>query len=285
MGYDMIGKFWRNVSGNVAVSLAVMALPLLAAGGAAIDYTLQYNSRAALQDAVDAAALASVKELGLTSTKDENIESIAKNYVLASLAAATGHNPDASDIAVKTTVSPSRKDVTVNVAYTWRPMVLHLLDSKVLPLRVKATASLAGDESICVIALDQSASGGLAMTGRSELHANDCAIYSNSTNKQGIGIVKGASMNSVSTYSAGGYAGPLDGYRPKPVTDSPGIADPLADRSPPSYSGCDQKNFSASKGEIKLQPGVYCGGISTTGKVTLSLQPGVYIVKDGPLGQ
>ncbi|MGI9351579.1 MAG: TadE/TadG family type IV pilus assembly protein [Rhizobiaceae bacterium] len=277
--------FWKNVSGNVALTVALMALPLLMAGGAAIDYTLQYNSRAALQDAVDAAALASVKELGLTSTKDENIESIAKSYVLANLAAATGHNPDTSDITVNTTISPSRRDVTVNVAYTWQPMILHLMDSKVLPLRVRATASLAGDESICVIALDGSASGGLAMTGRSLLHANDCAIYSNSADQRGIDIITGASLASVSTYSAGGFDGPLTGYKPTPITDSPGIADPLADRTPPSYSGCDHRDLLLDDpgGEVTLEPGVYCGGIRTVSDVVVKLNPGIYIMKDGPL--
>lgn len=280
----MVNSFWSDKNGNVAVIAGILAVPLLMASGAAFDYTLKFNSKAALQDAVDSAALASTIELGLTSTKDDALDAIAKNYVLANLSEASGHNPDPNDVSVTTTVSPSRKDVTVNVAYTWRPMIMHMFDPSILPLRVNATASLAGDESVCVIALDNSGSASLAMTGTSDLHANGCVIYSNSVDSKGIDIVSGAKMTSTATYSSGGYDGPLTGYAPKPVTDSPAISDPLADRVPPSYSGCDVNGASYSGNTtVILYPGVYCGGISAKGKVTLNLQPGTYIIKDGPL--
>ena len=281
----MLKSFLHNKKGNIALTSAILALPLIAAGGAAVDYTLEVNARNDLQHAADAAALASVKELALTSTQDESITSIAKNYVLASLAETTGHNPDPNDVLVTTEISPSRKDVTVNIAFTWEPLLLHYVDETALPIRVAATGSLAGDQSVCVIALDTLSSSSLAMTGTSSLQANDCAIYSNSSNSSGIEIVSGASMQSATTYTSGGFSGPLSGYSPKPVTDSPSVADPLADRAPPSYGSCepDKQNLKFTNGNVTLYPGVYCGGITTKGKVTVNLKPGEYIIKDGPL--
>lgn len=51
-------QFWREIKGNMSIMMAVAALPLLAAAGAAIDMVHANNAKTALQSAVDAAALA-----------------------------------------------------------------------------------------------------------------------------------------------------------------------------------------------------------------------------------
>ena len=51
-------QFGRNTKGNMSIMMAVAALPLLAAAGAAIDMVHANNAKTALQSAVDAAALA-----------------------------------------------------------------------------------------------------------------------------------------------------------------------------------------------------------------------------------
>lgn len=51
-------QFWREINGNMSIMMAVAALPLLAAAGAAIDMVHANNAKTALQSAVDAAALA-----------------------------------------------------------------------------------------------------------------------------------------------------------------------------------------------------------------------------------
>ena len=58
-----VKKFLANKSGNFAVTASLIAVPLMASGGYALDYTIMNQQYAALQDAADAAALASVKEL------------------------------------------------------------------------------------------------------------------------------------------------------------------------------------------------------------------------------
>jgi hypothetical protein len=43
-------------------------------------------------------------------------------------------------------------------------------------------------------------------------------------------------------------------------------------------------NFSASgQTTITLQPGVYCGGVQFSGKVTVTFAPGLFVIKDGLL--
>jgi Flp pilus assembly protein TadG len=62
-------SFFGDVYGNISIMMAVAAVPLLAAAGAAIDMVHANNAQTALQSAVDAAALAGGTS-GLTSHAD-----------------------------------------------------------------------------------------------------------------------------------------------------------------------------------------------------------------------
>jgi Flp pilus assembly protein TadG len=57
-----IGRFRRDKSGNVAVIFVIALLPLLAAVGSAIDYSLATRMRSKLQSAADAASVASISQ-------------------------------------------------------------------------------------------------------------------------------------------------------------------------------------------------------------------------------
>ena len=63
-------NFLKDTSGNVALSLALLGLPVMATAGAAIDYTQLNRKNSMLQDAVDAAAL-SVGRTMLTSNRKQ----------------------------------------------------------------------------------------------------------------------------------------------------------------------------------------------------------------------
>jgi hypothetical protein len=63
-------------------------------------------------------------------------------------------------------------------------------------------------------------------------------------------------------------------------------SDPYADVSIPSYSGCNQTNFSLSGGASKtLSAGsgayVFCNGLSLSGGASLTLNPGIYVINQG----
>src|SRR5690606_42157209 len=50
-----IMRFLRNRDGAIAPMFAIAAIPLIAATGAAIDYSRAYDARSSVQDALDAA--------------------------------------------------------------------------------------------------------------------------------------------------------------------------------------------------------------------------------------
>lgn len=277
-----ISKFWGNSKGSIATNIAVLALPLMISCGVAVDYALLVKAESSLQDAADAAALASAKELGLVSTKDSTVAEVAEDYVLSSLNESIGYKDGLHNADVKTTISQDRKDVTVDISYTWKPMVIQYFNSSALPIKVKSIASLAGDQSVCVIALDQSSHASIDMTSKASMTANNCVIYSNSKSTQGIAAVKQASITGTEIMSSGGYTGPDSSYMPLPLVDTPQIDDPLKDRVQPTIGGCDYNDISI-KNSVTLQPGVYCGGLDMNGSAVVTLSPGDYIIKDGPL--
>ena len=278
-----IVKFLKSTNGSIATSLALLAVPLLICIGVAIDYASLYSARANLQGAADAAALASAKELGLVSTKDETVKEVAKNYVAASLNQSQASKEGLHSADVGTSISSDRKEVTVDISYFWEPMLIHYLNDKALPIKVNSTASLAGQQSVCVIALDPDATNAFDMTSKASLTANNCVIYSNSNNSAGIATTKHASIVGEEIISAGGYDGPDTSFSPIPLTDAPLIDDPLKDREQITVGPhCDHKDKSINS-NTTLLPGVYCGGLSVKGRAIVRLLPGEYVIKDGKL--
>ena len=276
----MINKYFKSESGSIATSIAILAVPLMCFAGVAIDYASLNNARSNLQEAADAAALASAKELGLVSTKDETVKQVASEYVFTNLQNSLSENKTLSSTEIETVISPSRKDVTVNIAYTWTPMLIQHIDSSALPIKVSSTASLAGEQSVCVIALDSSDTGAINMGQDADLTANNCAIFSNSTSPKGISIFRQSNISGSQIMSAGGYIGPEKSFDPMPITDAPAIDDPLKDRAPPPVGNCIDQSHHNSK-TFTLSPGTYCGGLSLNGKVNVTFEPGIYVIKDG----
>ncbi len=278
----MFKKLMNNLDGSVATSIGVLVVPLMLCCGVAVDYALLYNARESLQNAADAAALASAKELGLVSTKDATVKTVAKEYAISSLYSSMGKKEDGQSADVKTSISSSRKEVTVDIAYTWTPMIVQYIDSNALPIKVSSTASLAGEQSICVLALDPSGSNAIDMGGAATVTANDCVIYSNSSSARGISVIKKSVLSGSEIMSSGGYDGPQSSFNPLPITDTPIVDDPLKDRKQPTVGACDYNRVSIKK-NANLMPGVYCGGLDIGGNAIASLSPGDYIIKDGPL--
>lgn len=281
--FKKIQSFIKNSDGNIASTVGVLALPLVMGVGVAIDYASLYHAKANLQEAADAAALASAKELVLVSTKDETVKVVAKNYVTSSLMQAIGEKDGLHKTDVTTSISTDRKQVTVDISYVWKPFIIQYLNSEALPIKVQSIASLAGEQNVCVVALDESSGNSLDMTSKASITANDCVIYSNSKSTSGINAVKQASITGTEILSAGGFKGPDSSFNPLPLIDAPVLEDPLKDRGQVVVGQiCDQKDMVISI-NTTLNPGVYCGGLTIKGNAVVRLLPGEYIIKDGQL--
>ena len=50
----------------------------------------------------------------------------------------------------------------------------------------------------------------------------------------------------------------------------------------PFFSGCNENNFSAKKA-VRINPGVYCGGMQFNANADVTFNPGVYFIDRGKL--
>jgi len=66
----MFKRFAKDTRANIAMMFGILTVPLIAATGAAIDYSRAYEQRMVVQDALDAAALAANRLIGF-GTEDE----------------------------------------------------------------------------------------------------------------------------------------------------------------------------------------------------------------------
>lgn len=74
----MLRKFLQNAKGNVSMTFALLAVPIVVASGATVDFSAASNQRFRAQDALDRATLAATKELG--TVPNSTIETKLRTY-------------------------------------------------------------------------------------------------------------------------------------------------------------------------------------------------------------
>jgi hypothetical protein len=138
-----------------------------------------------------------------------------------------------------------------------------------------------GDGKGCVLALNRSASGSITAQGSTTVNLNGCSMYDNSRSSTALTVGGSAQVSALSVGVVGGMSGNAS------ITTTAGIQtgvspipDPYANLQVPSFSGCDESNYSAKKQET-MNPGVYCGGMQFNANADVTFNSGVYIIDGG----
>jgi Flp pilus assembly protein TadG len=126
-------------SGNIAMSFAVVSVPLVITMGSAIDYMRALDLHREMQGALDAALVAAVADI------DANDEATLKqelaNWVAASGQANGAYQLDADSVSINTTDDTITATVTANVDTTF----LRIIGKNSLP--ISAQASVVGGQT------------------------------------------------------------------------------------------------------------------------------------------
>ena len=269
----------RSDAGNIALLFALLLPVLLGAVGAGVDFGRYSLLRAELQEIADAAAIAGAREF-LLSTSGGSLAAARGEQAALSGVARSGGGAAAK---VDAKADNAAKSVTVALSVEFRPTLFVALVKTPIDLAVDATASATGGANICVIGLNRVDGDVVAIDDNAKLDGADCAVYSNSADPHGMLVKASAKLKSRFNCTAGGYGDKDHHFSPTPLTDCPPREDPLADRAPPSVGGCDHQNKTLKDYAGRLSPGVYCGGLTIDGASVVNLDPGVYVIKDGPL--
>ncbi|WP_165795808.1 hypothetical protein, partial [Methylobacterium frigidaeris] len=147
---------------------------------------------------------------------------------------------------------------------------------------VQATAEIVGTSRVCVVALDGRSADAIALRNDSRVSATNCSVYAMSDSSAAINARDTSQLSAMTSCTVGGYAGPSQRYQPVPITGCPAIKDPLAGRAAPPVGGCTYTNKLVGNWSEVLNPGTYCGGLVLTSGAVVKLNPGIYVMKDGP---
>ena len=264
-------RFVAGEAGNT-VTIFALALPVLvAAAGAAVDYSMAAATHSKMQAVADSAALASARELQLARTDENRVTVVAINVVNSSL-------PD-----VTTAVKVDFKALTVRVVIEKQhtPFIRIASDTN---LHVSATAKMSGSMPLCLLGLDPKAPQTIGLEMSALLTAPGCLVQSNSSNVAGLQSKNDAVMKAGMICSVGGKVDTSKAnYSPTPTTDCPVLPDPLSSRAAPAVGACNHNNKVVDGVSMTLAPGVYCGGLTLTNGAVVKLSSGIFIIKDGPL--
>ncbi len=278
---NWLRRFRNDKSANVGVLFAISVTPILGVTGAAVDYMRASNARVELQAAVDAAAIAGVIA---DAPNDAARITLAQNYLTANVA-----NPDIvtlplEDESLETSVGLNRGIMTVRASGTIETVMIKVLGVDAIPITVTSQAVKDRNSMpVCVLALNKAASKAINFAGNSTFIANKCFVQSNSAAADALSIAGSAVAKAAGFCAVGGYSAPSS-QTPMPQRDCLSVDDPYANTAPPVPASCNGSNTNVAVQPNKtrtLQPGTYCGGLDLKGNVTL--QPGLYIIKDGNL--
>lgn len=269
--------FFADRRGGVAPIFALGLVPMVGLAGAAIDYQRAASARTAMQATLDSTALMIAKDAQIIQPAQAT--SVASNLFNGQFS-----RPDVQSLQVAATIgngAGGATTVTASATATVPTTFMHVLGRSTMDVTVRATVMNATDGLGCVLSLNPSASGAATAQGSTTVKLNGCSLYDNSNNSTAL-TVGGSATVQADFIGVVGDVGSSTG-----ITSTNGIrthispvADPYADVVMPTYSGCDQRNYTAKAVET-INPGVYCGGIGTNANAVLTLNPGLYILDGG----
>ena len=281
-------SLWTDRGGSVAVTFGLSAVVLLGLAGGGIDYARLSARRSLLQNSLDNGVLAGGNALKLASATPASVSGVTEQAIRS-----TVPSPPDRPLSVQVTVPADKTSVTATASEDFKLAFGPFVGVRTAHIALQSKASVIGNMRLCMLTLDPAATGAFDLENGAQVTAVGCSLYSNSVSPLGMTGKNNAYARAQTICSAGGFSGDHANFAPPPQTGCPTIKDPLKDRPGPTVDTCTSIPASANKkGDTSqnlvdqsatLSPGTYCGGLHITKNAAVSLQPGIYVMKDGPL--
>ncbi|MCP5080359.1 MAG: hypothetical protein GY948_01530 [Alphaproteobacteria bacterium] len=271
---------WSDTRGRVGKLFSLTIPLILVAGGPVVDFSEQVWVNSKLQAIADGAALTAAREISMSKTEPAHIQKTVLEYVSARKQDAGSTAP----LDVQADVAPGSSSVTVVISKEWNSNFSHIFGIDKSSAHALATAHVVGNTKVCALSLmDNEDMPGVQLADSAKLSATDCGVYSNSKSASSVQAAQSAKLEAHLICAAGGASkGTAADLSPAPMTDCKQVRDPLAHRAAPAVGRCMEMDMVVEKSTI-LFPGTYCGGLTIKQSAWVGLQPGVYVMKNGPL--
>jgi len=287
IGPNLLAKFMRCLKGGVALISALSAVPLMLGIGVALDFAKGTRYREMGQAATDAASLAAAlttesfdKALNKLLTGDDARKDAAEKMLELNLPIEIKQLPHQSKITL------GNKTVKVDLTVAMKTSFMRIAGIDKVNVGMSSTAQR-NDFRACLIALGAGGAG-IHLGGNAKILAPDCWAYSNKTGPGSVSVGGSSKLTAAGICTVGTPSlADITSANPPPIKCPP-LTDPLAAWVPPTTGWlCDHNNFkkqaNAVNKTITLTPGVYCGGLKANGYDSVTLQKGIYFIKDGTL--
>lgn len=257
---NLAARFLHNSGGNTAIIFALALIPIMSGIGAAVDFSHGGSMKAAMQSALDAAALNVVKDAGRLSNAE--IKSKAGEVFAANF-----NQPEATNVDIKAQFDPGKAVLTLNGSTTVKTMFMGVMGINEMQIAAMAKAQGLKEDGACLIALDATANDAFRVAGAGTVKVPNCGIYINSSGSTALSQVGSGWIRAKSISVVGGAAS--GNYFPSPQTHQKPIPDPLGEIPEPVVpSSCNYKDTTFSV-PMNIPGGtVYCGKIAFNGNVT-----------------
>ena len=288
--------------GSILPLVAVSAPLLLGGAGFAVDVAGWYRGNQRLQMAADAAALESSRLLTNASAAQSDFTAAATSAAKAVVSSSTGTLASPTVI-----VAPDRTKVAVTLTSTAPRYFTQYFTSTPITLSASATVGPAGSSGStgsgsgggnCVLALSTSATKAINAYGTGGITANDCGVFSNSSDQHSIFVQYytqsngGPAINATGSGTVGAV-GTVDYFpvntdyvSPMPSQFVSSLAaDPYANLTAPPPGACmpyvDYSKYQSTPWQ--MQPGTYCQNLTFAAGMKVFFNPGLYSIINGNL--
>ncbi|MGY2047587.1 TadE/TadG family type IV pilus assembly protein [Methylobacterium sp. JK268] len=270
----------RDRAGSVALIVAVCFTMLTIAAGAALEFARFEKRRQVLQNAADSAALAAAGELGVAGA-EAYIKGLAESTAID-----LADPPDKKLISATASVLTDRSQVEVHLTERMKILFADALKMDFATITVTSVAERSRSKRICLLTLDERRSNTLRFHQNATVSASGCGLFANSEGPSSVNIGVGVVVEAGLICARGGVANHGRMVRGVVQSGCPTLRDPLASRRAPRTGRCTKEHLKIDglyTPEYHLTPGVYCGGLNIYNGANVTLESGIYVIRDGPL--
>jgi Flp pilus assembly protein TadG len=266
----MRSRFWQNEKGSIAVTFGIVAVPMIIAMGAAVDYARASGQQTAMRGALDAALLAAKR-----TNDPSQREPVARQVYAAHQSPARTNERLTFWTSNGRYYGKAEADVPTTMGSLLTPKI-----------KISAQAAASGGNGIVCVLLLAPTGTGLSMGSSSQITMPGCEVHVKSVSDRAVMLNSSAAVVSRSLCAAGAIsaANNRDNYFSRCHT----IDDVWAAKMPKlaadnvcRYDGRLYNNRNLPP--QTLEPGAICNGLDFGNAATVTFTPGIYRIRGGAL--
>lgn len=285
----------RHHRGAVAVLVAICLIPIVIAMSYVLDGGALMSQRRQTQAVADATAHAAACLLAKNYATNSGLDPLGTARAAAlAIAAANGFANDGTNTVIAINIPPSAGTYAgvagcVEVVATYRQprYFSSIMGSGRIPVTARSVSRVVADSPLSILVTDPLGLSSFSLTGSAKLTTNG-KVHVNSSSLLAVNASNGGFLKAdgglriVGNYSIPNWALFNVFFNLAPKVNQPSLSDPYASLAPPPTSGLTNRSApNPPYGSATINPGIYNGGLTLGGGMTITMNPGIYYMKNG----